>query len=709
MSIIQFKSPLRHLLLLLLVILFSSQVTSLQAGETTWMAVGNLQNWFHSAGCEVEIGRRHLIPDQQDGLRWPALFLNQDCQAAKALWIGTTDYNDPQSQQVYPYKVVHFGPRVEKEIEFIPVSFIMYGRYDHPAVYVDGAPASALADMEGEVVVDDNLPADRMLYNVAHTAIGITMTRKIYAFTQEYNDNYFIYDYVFKNTGIIDKNGTQVTKTLTGVVFHFQYRYAMTRECCSYGIGSGWMPQSATWGHNTMNDVIYTHPVTNDPFRAMISWQGLHSKWTGPADNIGGPQYNGDGHLGGAQYVGLVTIHADRSPQDPSDDINQPSTTLECQSDEPWQTNNDMFNKDLMQTEYLVAMTAGRPAESHAKKVGTKYPDVYSTLNGGYSSAHGFGPYTLDPGDSINIVMAEGAAGLNRKLCYEIGEKWLNKQTPYTLPNGSTAPNEIEYKNTWVGTGYDSLVQTFDRAIANYNSGFAIPMPPPPPDQFTVTSGGDRIFLTWSNNAESWPNFAGYRVYRSVFDPDTTFNLLYACGGNSGNPVSAQFLDLGAQRGKEYYYYIVSYDDGSTNTVHPGVPLESSKFLTKTYIPAFLRRPPGTVLDDVRIVPNPYNINARSVQWGVQPEGKDKILFVNIPPVCRINIYTESGDLIKTLQHTNGSGDESWNLITSSTQIVVSGLYIAHIEVTEDYFNTQTGQKIFSKGDSVVKKFIIIR
>ena len=72
--------------------------------------------------------------------------------------------------------------------------------------------------------IDENLPADRLIYNVVNTSIGITMTRKIYAFSQQYNSNYFIYDYVFKNTGIVDKDGTVNEQTLEDVVFFFQYR-----------------------------------------------------------------------------------------------------------------------------------------------------------------------------------------------------------------------------------------------------------------------------------------------------------------------------------------------------------------------------------------------------------------------------------------------------------------------------------------------------
>ena len=74
----------------------------------------------------------------------------------------------------------------------------------------------------------------------------------------------------------------------------------------------------------------------------------------------------------------------------------------------------------------------------------------------------------------------------------------------------------------------------------------------------------------------------------------------------------------------------------------------------------------------------------------------DKIAFYNIPGNCTISIYTELGELIKTIEHTDGSGDEFWYSVTSSNQIVVSGIYIAVI--TDN-----------STGDKHIAKFAVIR
>ncbi|MGE5399420.1 MAG: hypothetical protein ACM3S2_03390, partial [Ignavibacteriales bacterium] len=70
---------------------------------------------------------------------------------------------------------------------------------------------------------------------------------------------------------------------------------------------------------------------------------------------------------------------------------------------------------------------------------------------------------------------------------------------------------------------------------------------------------------------------------------------------------------------------------------------------------------------------------------------QNELHFYNTPGKCTIKIYTEMGELIQTLNHDNGSGDVYWRSITSSNQLLVSGIYIAVIT------NTETGEKHIAK------------
>jgi hypothetical protein len=700
----------------------------LMADEIEWIAIGDLQSWYSNSGSEIEVGRTYKTDSQQDGLQWPAQFSNQDNAAAKAIWIGCTNYDDPFAGRPYPYKVVHVGPRAKDDVnEFMPQVFKMVGKFEHPLVTVDGLGATELDFLETVNEVDPNLVSDRMLVNIVNTGMGITMTRKIYAWSQQYNSNYFIYEYVFKNTGIYDKDGSTHNLTLTDVLFHWQYRYAVAKEACAYG--GFWLPQSATWGANTMNDQTnpnapprvadgYLPARPDTPLRTLFSWNGKHDGWstslTNSGTNIGGPEHDDDGHLGASQFVGTVVLYADDPNNIGIDSPDQPFSTVNIGSDVPETKGNDQFNESKMTSEYVNFMDKEWPDPIHADAVGQGFATGGANA-GGSSQTHTFGKYTMAPGDSVRIVIAEAVAGLGREHHYSVGENWLDWATggsgPYEFPP-SIAGNNADgdaYKNAWVFTGVDSLFQTFERAKDNYDTylsqGSSIPTPPPPPLEFQVNTGGDRIILTWANNAESDPNFAGYNIYRAKFKPDTTFDLIQTINGPGVNV----YEDLSPQRGFDYYYYITAFDNGSTNIIQPGVPLESSQFYTKTSEPAFLKRPAGTKLADIRIVPNPYNIRAREIQFGANSAGEDRIMFYNIPKVCRIKIFTERGDLVNTIDHIDGSGDQEWKQLTSSRQVVVSGLYIAHIEVIEDQYDDETNQLVLKKGDSIIKKFVIIR
>ena len=83
-------------------------------------------------------------------------------------------------------------------------------------------------------------------------------------------------------------------------------------------------------------------------------------------------------------------------------------------------------------------------------------------------------------------------------------------------------------------------------------------------------------------------------------------------------------------------------------------------------------------LKNIKVVPDPYIAHYSAQVETV--DGESELQFQNIPVECTIRIYTLSGDLVRTLNHTDGSGSESWNLLTSGLQQVASGIYIYHVE-----------------------------
>ncbi len=681
--------------------------------EIRWIIVGDLQSWFANAGAEIEYGRRERInevlqEDQNDGINYPAQFEWGDHSASKAVQIGATNFDDPVSGILYNHKMVAVGPRYANLLnQFMPYEFKLIGKFDHPLVYVDNAMASVMGYRDQVDSVDANQKADRVIVNKMHTSIGIDVTRKIYAFSQQNHSNYFIYEYVFTNTGVYDSEGQKMSPvpTLEDVVFHFQYRYAFGKE----SIENEWSVYTGVnWGRNTVNHCVGPNVGKNTyfgdkavPFNAQYSWYGPHSQSPGWADDIGHPDNTNGTVMAAADFVGVVTLHADRSATDNSHDPNQPNTTQYLGSDKDAQSSIDQYNETHMDRLYDFC-TAEHPINTHAEQVGMAFADSWGDDNGGYLQAQGFGPYELKEGESVRIVLAEAVAALSRPLNRQITYNWFNNVTSsFILPEGSSTNDRNVYKNAWVWTVEDSLMETFRRADSSYKLIFEqdsnIPEPPPPPDKFEVLAGGNQIKLTWSNSAESSPNFNGYRIFRAEGTHMNIYQMIWSCDVDN---VVNEYIDTSPKRGFDYYYYIVTKDDGSQNDIEPGKPLESSKFYTMTNLPARLKKLPGGSFDEIRIVPNPYNISARKIQFG--GNAPDRLAFYGLPPYCIIKIYTESGELVKTINHDDTSGDEIWDSLTSSEQLVTSGIYIAYFEVTK----TDGG---FTKGERTIRKFSITR
>jgi hypothetical protein len=584
-----------------------AQVQGTQQQKIKWMSTNALYSWFSNMGTEIEFGRRerqtYIAVDQIDGLCWPNEYHTRmkGIKAGKSLWIGTTNFDDPVAKVTYPYKVVCAGPRgVYSGSEIIADDLFMVGRFKHPAVSVDYLNASYIDADDIIDKEDNNQSADRMIVTIFHTSIGVTVTRKVLAFSQQYHDNYYIYEYAFKNTGIIDESGQKkLNKTLTGVIFYMQYRLAFPGESYSATGTGGWSPATSSWGRNTIHDAVgqdanHILPPPND-FRAFFSYYGPMSTtpYGSPAGDIGlpGPSSINVYTLAGTQFAGVVVLHADKSPADPSDDKSQPTTTKIAGSDNVINSQPSQYNQSLMQSKYLTFMTAGHPAQTQAEEIGKDangwpngYANTYGTDAGGYVATQGFGPYTLAPGESVHIVLAEAVAGISHEKINEVAKNWFADSTsqfylPKGFKNGALTADKNEYKNAWVFSGKDSLFQTFRKAISNYNGNYNIPQPPPPPDKFEVTLLGKYLKLSWSNNAESRPRFNGYRIYRATERTDTSYNLIFSC--NAGNVVNT-FIDTTAKYGVKYFYFVQTKDDGSTNDIQPGVPLVSSKYFTMT-------------------------------------------------------------------------------------------------------------------------------
>jgi hypothetical protein len=700
------KNKIRKGLLLLVFLLSAGVFNRLTAQDSRWLRVNQLQTFFSDRGAEVEgVGYDNMT----NYFSWPAEYgLEQTTTRHKCMWIGSKNFYDPKLQEEMSVKVVGIGPRETEERKnmIFEQGIQLVGKFDHPTVVVDDQLSSVNTIYDVLDKVDDTIPSDRMIVIKINTSIGVSVTKKVLAFSQQNHQNYYIYDIVFKNTGIYDREGHVYEQTLKDVYFYFEYRYAFSGESVT-GWSLGWGANESSWGASTLNHAFGADPTAADfEMRAFYSWYApATTRPVSYAEDWGCPNQLDDGVMSSAKYAGCVTLHADKSVTDRSDNLYQPTTTWFISGDLAIMSGNVSQYDELFMQQRYDAMKEGHPAKQHDEVIGEDYPQNYENVDpmrnigGGTAQGQGFGPYTLAPGDSVRLVVAEGVSGIDRQTNRLVGGKWLQyyngSGTPtLNMPDGTTTTDHNAYKRAWVETGVDSIKQTYRNALANYRADYKIPQPPPPPTIFNIKSGGDRIRLTWTDNADNTAHFDGYVIYRSegnVMNPKTFYEKIFECDAAH---VVHQYDDTTAVRGFNYYYYIQSKDDGMQNDVKPGQPLYSSMFWTVTSTPAFLRRPAGKSLAEIRVVPNPYDIRARALQFGDQFQ-YDRLAFYGLPPVCSIKIFTERGDLVWQTEHNDGSGDELWDSLTSSGQIIVSGIYIA-------YFSTP-------EGESVYRKFVVIR
>ena len=94
------------------------------------------------------------------------------------------------------------------------------------------------------------------------------------------------------------------------------------------------------------------------------------------------------------------------------------------------------------------------------------------------------------------------------------------------------------------------------------------------------------------------------------------------------------------------------------------------------------------------MVPNPYIVAA---SWeGQNPyadgRGPRSIHFTHLPPDCKIQIFTLSGELVNTLYHNTRVDDGSyeWDMLTKDNLDIAYGVYFYHVEpMNKDSYDFQ--------------------
>ncbi len=576
-------------------------------------------------------------------------------------------------------------------------------RYRPPHISVDDIQL----DAPYRWYVDPNLKADeKIVFEDVLPQFGIRSHVEIYAFSNPNNSNYFIWKATHKFTGEIKlpRNSASPRDTLPDQTIRFWWPISF-----SFGptkAGERYVTNNYAYeGEDDLDSWFKrkTQLVTNgtrDSLYVAYYWDSANPQTqsypNGSKDDTGDPDRK-TGHLYSTQVPGYSLLYADKAYNQKIDDPTQPyamphaSITLDL-----W----GRRDAGLKQT-YRGDDNRGRfPLDVITAKLDTKPqkgPMRFITS----------GPYELTKNsaqgrfDSITFVYAVGVNGLNWNAADSIGRLWMNQEI-----------TDTEKDSIIVTNGKDSLWQTMDRANWAWNkinNGGTIPAPPPPPD-IVVNSGPNIITVNWSYPDASYFNdavtgtddFYAWRVYRKegallVNDPlDQNSGERWKLVFETTDKNTTSFVDKYVVRGLDYYYAVTAVDNGSQNTdgLFPGQKLESSRFINRSQIPAVPFQPGLNETGKVVVVPNPATV-ARGLKGS-----PDKISFFNLPIKCTLKIFTETGDLITTIQHY-GTADEEWDQRTDENQYVTSGIYILAVS---------DAQSIDGKSlDNQFVKFIIVR
>lgn len=680
------------------------------AGIQKWIRVGQYWKSVVDSGDE---GEGNIAWGTLGLYHYDAFNPNSASWESKAWYLGVPNWTDENGKTWAVKTSGHGQLGVDEERVVIPIpdenglTLKQYLRYEPAAIVVDGFIMNDPFPLKGDEVNASKIPgtADIMMESHMNTDLGVSINQKVMAWSVKNHDDYLLLDWTFTNTGNIDLDDDIELPNQTLKNLHY-LRYMRAEE----------IPRSWFSSYGQHPDDTLRLPIIAEP----------NKQQEATFDNYGNIQ-EATGNILNPMYKAEATLHAPVSATDPSNDPAQPSVTGWGSAESGWTYEAPTNLGESLWADAYTIMSEGQgaydgmpqmdasvtyPNTHHSVRMdgpekAYKYVQDYENMGWAMAGIYSYGPYDLEPSQSIRIVWADVTASISRDKGWEVGKAWLAGSATFEGDGGklpvryelygdelSPTANDLA-KTRWVRTGMDSLHKNVNAAQWAFDNNYQVPTAPPAPS-ITVSSKPDKIEIEWGSESEAASDFAGYRIYRATGKPDTTWNLIADYPG-SGTHLHS---DITAQRGVGYYYYISAYDDG---TDAPGVygvseVHESGRFLNRTTKAAYLTRPAGSV-GDVVVVPNPFHIGASELQYVGE---QDKIMFLNVPGNCTIRIFSENGDLVRQIEHTDGSGDQAWGVLqeewssSRSGQKVVSGIYIAHIEDNDT-------------GDSNIVKFFIVR
>ena len=315
---------IKTILMITVIILMSSMLLGqsyIDPGLQKYITCGSLQSPFSAGGVERAYNNVYY-----EGMRWPAWYAYTDNHVIDRQWLVCKDFTADGGRH-FDYLGLYFTPSSLNPDYGFPMVLTQSAQFETPIVEVD------FNQKIEDDYVDDyhglDVSYDRKVVNVFNSYLGVEYKRTLYAYSQQYHDNYFITEYILKNTGNTDYDEEieLPNNNIKDLVFSMMPRYATSRE-------AGYITDSQlVWGKfqwvsfMDIGDVALYNP---DSLRCFWTWLGQGSQ-NPTFDHIGAPDggkgslFNSKaGRITAPQFAGMAVIHADKAYNDHSDDLNQP-------------------------------------------------------------------------------------------------------------------------------------------------------------------------------------------------------------------------------------------------------------------------------------------------------------------------------------------------------------------------------------------------
>jgi hypothetical protein len=555
---------------------------------------------------------------------------------------------------------------------------------------------------------------------------GVTVKRKVLTWGQNLDNNYSIIDLTFEND-------TTITFTNFYVFLHNgEYTFQ-----AADGRNPSVAAADQYANNNTPRRWYHYYGAKNtDSLRVYYYYSSDDPEISG--DRIGQPLTVQGGRLLDYDFTFVATLFASKQPYTPTsnytgavdqndqNDMDQPTVTtvanmqnvlnlglFNSQYDPTGTDASNYYNLINGTTLSSEDMTGAdiRPGhhrinqDEEGKNAPGGEPGISPLSNSFESMITCYGPYTFAPGQQIRIVTATGIAGISRTKAVQVGEEWYNDTKngtstltdPPNLPDPTTGyfPSNFVFpdnatetdkkKDRWVSTGIDSLHLTVSKAKWNFLHDYNAPETPPPPTSLSVAGTGQGIQLKWSDPAaEGMTNFIGYRVMKKLGNTDTTYYQEVFRSDTASNKDLNTYTDPRIRVGAFYYYYVQAMEKVPTIDTN-AYPSERGKIIYSGRVYFYNNtqvKGEGLVnesgnLNKIAIVPNPFNWNDPYLRgYNITNPSNLQISFYELPKRVTIKIFTESGNLVKTIEHNGDFGNEDWNMTNENGQTIASGVYI---------------------------------